>query len=444
MGSGAFSACGSLNAISVDPANPAFASVAGVLFDKSQKTLLQYPGGKAGNYSIPSGVTNIGDSAFSDSVSLTNIIISGNVASIGDDAFGGCSVLTNVMIGSGVTSIGTGVFTDCSSLISISVDPANPSFSSVAGVFFDKNQTMLLQYPTGKVGSYSIPNSVTSIVSEAFIFCTRLTGVTISSSVTNIGSLAFDGCTGLTNVTVPGGVSSMSSDAFENCTSLIAISVDPANPSFSSLAGVLFDKGQTTLILYPGGKFGNYTIPNGVTSIGEEAFVNCTSLSNVTISSSVTNIGSYAFDGCFGLTNVTFGSSVISIASYAFGDCTKLVAVYFQGNSPTPTNDLTVFTGDPATVYYMAGTTGWGSTFDGLPTWDPQVSDGGGLGVQNHQFGFNISGNNNLVVVVEACTNLASPVWLSVSTNTLAGGTNYFSDPQWTNYPKRFYRLGSQ
>jgi hypothetical protein len=86
----------------------------------------------------------------------------------------------------------------------------------------------------------------------------------------------------------------------------------------------------------------------------------------------------------------------------------------------------------------------WGAVFDGIPTvlWNPQAQTGGGsFGVQANQFGFNITGSSNLVIVVQASTNLANPVWVPVATNTLTGGSSYFSDPAWTNYPCRFYRF---
>jgi len=75
--------------------------------------------------------------------------------------------------------------------------------------------------------------------------------------------------------------------------------------------------------------------------------------------------------------------------------------------------------------------------------WNPQVQNDASFGVQNNRFGFNITGTSNLVIVVEASTNLANPIWSPVATNTLTGGTSYFSDPQWTNYPGRFYRFSS-
>jgi len=104
-----------------------------------------------------------------------------------------------------------------------------------------------------------------------------------------------------------------------------------------------------------------------------------------------------------------------------------------------------------ATVYYSARTTNWSNFALGsaVPTvlWNPQAPAGDSLfGVQSNQFGFNITGNSNMVVVVEAATNLVTPVWTALSTNTLStfvgtNGTAYFSDPRWTNYPARYYHF---
>ncbi len=162
----------------------------------------------------------------------------------------------------------------------------------------------------------------------------------------------------------------------------------------------------------------------------------------------VTSIREYAFRGCASLTSVTIGNSVTSIGYRAFSYCTRLTGVYFKGNPPSA--DFAIFeSSDNVIVYYLPGITGWDSTFGGrlavlwsLP--NPLIlNNGPSFGVQANGFGFIISWATNISVVVEACADLANPVWSPVGTNTLTGSSSYFSDPDWAKYPTRIYRLRS-
>jgi hypothetical protein len=154
-----------------------------------------------------------------------------------------------------------------------------------------------------------------------------VTSVIIGNNVTNIGGSAFSG-TSLTSVTIPNSVTSIGGLAFGNCTSLTAINVNTGNTHYTSINGVLFDKDIKTLIKYPIGKTNTtYSIPDGVTSIGINAFLNCTSLMSVTIPNGVTSISASAFQGCTSLTSITIPNSVTSISASAFRVCTSLTAI---------------------------------------------------------------------------------------------------------------------
>ena len=150
--------------------------------------------------------------------------------SIGDYAFNYCSGLTSIEIPNSVTSIGNYAFSLCGLLTEINVDENNTVYSSIDGVLFNKSQTELIQYPEGKQGSYTIPNSVTSIGDWAFYKCSSLTSVTIGNSVTSIGESAFEGCSGLTSVTIGNSVTSIGNYTFADCTGLTSIVIDATTP----------------------------------------------------------------------------------------------------------------------------------------------------------------------------------------------------------------------
>jgi hypothetical protein len=252
---------------------------------------------------------------------------------------------------------------------------------------FDKAQETLIQAPAGFQGDFVIPNTVTSIGTDAFYQCFNLTSVAVPDGVTRVSDYAFYQCSSLTNV----------------------------------------------------------ALPNSVTNLGSYAFGSCSAVTNLTLSNNLTSIGANAFNSCFNLASVTIPKSPASLGSYAFSSCNGLKSAYFYGNAPPDAGGA--FSGDPnATVYYLAGTTGWGTKYGGAPTalWNPAghgQAEEQSPAVAAAQFGFVLSGPTNAAVVVQACTNLSNPVWIALATNILSGGASSFGDPQWHSYPARFYRF---
>jgi hypothetical protein len=253
---------------------------------------------------IPNSVTSIGDLAFASS-SLTSITIPDAVTYIGFRTFSYCSSLTSITIPNSVTTIGNSAFSWCSSLTAIIVGAENLNYVSEDGVLFNESKETIIQYPAGKAGnSYDIPNSVTSIGYYAFSICSSLTAITIPEGVSSIEYGTFQGCSSLASITIPNSVIFIGNEVFLGCSSLTAITVGDANPNYASVGGVLFNKSNTQIIQYPAGKAGSsYDIPEGVTSIGDHAFVNCSSLTAITIPNSVNSIGSIAFNSCDNLTS---------------------------------------------------------------------------------------------------------------------------------------------
>jgi hypothetical protein len=316
-------------------------------------------------------------------ISIPSVISGLPVSTIYFNAFRNCNSLTIVVIPDGVTNIFDLAFAGCISLRSI-----------------------------------TIPNNVTMIHGATFWGCTSLTNVILPESVTLIASAylfkdytgAFEGCTSLPNIILPNHLTSIDWCSFQACTGLT-----------------------------------NVTLPDSLLNVGNLVFAICTNLTNMRIPSGVTNIGIRAFGCCTNLTSVTIGHSVSNILDGAFEDCTRLTGIFFEGNAPSL--GAGVFSDDDnATVYYLPDTTGWNSTFNGLPTalWQPQVeTSDANFGVQTNQFRFNIKWASGRNVVVESSTNLANPDWFPLGTSTITDGSSYFSDPQWTNYSSRFYRLRS-
>ena len=265
---------------------------------------------------IPDSVTSIGDYVFYYCIDLTSITIPESITTIGDSAFAYCDSLTSIIVPDSVTNMGDSVFSHCYRLSSVTIPDGITSIGK--STFYDCDSL------TG----ITIPDSVTSIDDSAFYACESLADVTIPDGVRSIGENAFKSCSSLTSITIPDSVMSIGDAAFFNCAELVSITVNPGNEYYTSQSGVLFNKNMTSLLAYPAGKLDtSYTIPDGVTSIADYAFMSCTKLAKVIISDSVTSIGEKVFYCCSNLVSVTIPDSVTSISYAVFEHCYKLNGV---------------------------------------------------------------------------------------------------------------------
>lgn len=177
---------------------------------------------------IPSSITSIGHSTFNGCTGLTSISIPSSVTSIGDYAFISCVSLATITISSSVTSIGRSAFMDCAALIN--VESNNNFYSSIDGVLYNKEYTILIQCPLSLKKGITIPSSVTSIGDYVFFGCKGLTSIIIPSSVTTIGKSVFAFCTGLISITIPSSITSIGESTFDCCTALSEIRVFSVAP----------------------------------------------------------------------------------------------------------------------------------------------------------------------------------------------------------------------
>jgi hypothetical protein len=257
-------------------------------------------------------VTDLGE-VFRDNETITSfneLQYFTGLTSIGSDAFANCWSLTSVTIPNSVTSIGSGAFL-FSGLTSITIPNSVTSIGSDA---FEET-TWYSNQPDGLVYAGKVAYKYKGTMPAGTL-------ITINEGTLGIAGSAFSECNGLTSITIPNSVTSIGEGAFYGCNGLTSITIPNSVTSISRSA-------------FSGcGSLTSVTIPNSVTSIGDYTFYNCSSLTSVTIPNSVTSIGSNAFGGCSSLTSVTIPNSVTSIGSNAFGGCSSLTSVVSKIQEP--------------------------------------------------------------------------------------------------------------
>ena len=198
LGWDAFTNCTSLTKFEIEPENQYFTSEDGVLYNKSKTQIKSYPSA-SGVYIVPEYVTIIEAYAFS-----------------------GCSNLTSITIHKNVTYVGISAFERCTSLTEIIVDTNNTNYLGENGILYNKDKTVLEQWPSAS-GVVTIPETVTTIGVRAFYFNYNITEVVIGDNVTFIEDNNFCFTIYLKRVVIGSNVNKIGTRCFEHAIALSEI-----------------------------------------------------------------------------------------------------------------------------------------------------------------------------------------------------------------------------
>ena len=328
---------------------------------------------------IPEGVTTIGAGAFASCTKLADITIPESVTSIGESAFNGCSLLEAVYLNGNITKIKPYTFYNCSSLASVAY---TYNVTEIGAYAF---------YGCSSLTGFGFGTQLTTIGQYAFAGCTDLSGIYVQDSTTSIADYAFAGCSTLATASLPGALAGVIDEwrVFNNCPSSLKITYRMAEGEFAesiydvtwrykltdgdtkaTVTGVIFSGYKGGLVIpstlggkpvtaiadnafvgktglggiripgtvktvgksaFAGCKLGVATFDDGVTSIGERAFENCTELVTVDVIDSVTTLGDYAFSGCSKLTTASLDDDHIgALERHVFDGCSSKLVVTFR------------------------------------------------------------------------------------------------------------------
>lgn len=282
---------------------------------------------------LPNSLKIIGKGAFMRCKDFTELEIPSSVKIIGTDAFYACTKMRSVTVPATVDSVGGTAFAQCG-LQNVTWNVKTKHCG--IGIFYCCQITKLtigseveeippyfLNNNYGKMNSFEIPASVTTIGKYAFYNC-KMKDVNIPSTVTSIGDSAFCS-TSMQSLSLPKSVKSFGKDVFFKCHGLENIVVESGTPIYDSRdnCNALIETSSNTLLVGSA----STVIPSTVTAIADYAFEGCTNLATLDVPNSITSIGKYAFNGCTGLTSVTLGNSLSAISEFLFQGCTSLTSI---------------------------------------------------------------------------------------------------------------------
>ncbi len=279
------------------------------------------------DYIIRDGGAMITDISGYDDVVIPDTLDGYPVIGISEGALERNTSIDSLFIPASVTTIQPLYLFSCY-LAEFIVDENNPNYAAKDGILYSKDFTTLVcvpPYNPNTDGTLTILDGVTTLARYAVTFTDFLYYIELPDSLVCIEDEAFWDNARIKSITLPKNVASIGENVFYDSPSLETVLVAEENPHFTSIDGVLFDKAQTRLVVYPPAKAGtSYTVPSSVTSIASGAFSYCTALEHITLPPYLPKIGAYTFQRCSSLQELTLPNGITSIEDYAFFSCVRL------------------------------------------------------------------------------------------------------------------------
>ena len=296
IGNAAFSGCRNLEAIVVAQNNQYFCSIDGILYDKNCTRIISAPGGYEGVLKIPEGITEIPEYAFSHCEKITEIEFASSVEYIGLEAFEYCIGLKTVVIPETIKNVGSAIFFGCEGLEKAEI---YAKLTDLKGMFNWCDNLKSIKYP----------DTIEKI--ESFDNC-ELEKITIGDDVTSVG--LFGNCKNLKFVYIGEKTELLrASGVFSNCPNLTTLVVSENNPYYKAVNNCLYTKDGKIILSAAGGISGTFKVEQGVETISDECFENCTKLEKIILPDSVVNIKSRAFSNCDKLEKIITGPNISKI-----------------------------------------------------------------------------------------------------------------------------------